>query len=114
MEFVWKTRTEKTSVNGLPRVFFCSGKKAYDDNFDVLSEDILEYVNCVIYHVDYKNIPGSMSELTDELVYDLQEMQIIVVPVTKELFTEEDAWVRDVIKAVKGKKIILPIFMGEI
>ena len=114
MEFTWKTRTEKTSVNGLPRVFFCSGKKAYDDNFDVLSGDILEYVNCVIYHVDYKNIPGSMSELTDELVYDLQEMQIIVVPVTKELFTEEDAWVRDVIKAEKGKKIILPIMMGEV
>lgn len=114
MEFAWKTRTEKTSVNGLPRVFFCSGKKAYDDNFDVLSGDILEYVNCVIYHVDYENIPGSMSELTDELVDDLQEMQIIVVPVTKELFTEEDVWVRDVIKAVKGKKIILPIMMGEV
>lgn len=114
MEFTWKTRTGKTPVNGLPRVFFCSGKKAYDDNFDVLSGDILEYVNCVIYHVDYENIPGSMSELTDELVDDLQEMQIIVVPVTKELFTEEDAWVRDVIKAEKGKKIILPIMMGEV
>ena len=74
-----RTRGE-SSPAGKPKVYFCCHPGDFAESFDGICNAILGLQNCAIY---YKDNP---SEATDEeLLFDLGQMNLFVVPVTARL-----------------------------
>lgn len=112
MEIKCKTRTEDTSPNGKPRVFFCSTKKDFDIYFDEITKDILDIVNCAIYYLDYE----SDYENDPELFELLETMQLVLVPVTSELLFINGDYIKDHLLAYfihTKRKPLIPIVLEK-
>ncbi len=65
--------------NELPKVYYCSGTADAGKYFDKISEEILKLNNCAIW---YKENSGESCDFDQ-----LEEMQLVVIPVTYALLT---------------------------
>ena len=83
MELLYKTRGN-SSPTGKPRVYFFSHPQDFDRYLDSICKDILEISNCAIW---YKSDPDSFICTDTELT--LGQMQLVVIPVTRLLLSDE-------------------------
>lgn len=69
---------------GKPRVFFSCHPHDFGASFEQLSRDILRISNCAIFYFD----PNSDGELESDDLFNLSQMQLFVMPVTRRLLQE--------------------------
>ncbi len=77
-----KTRAD-ASAQGKQRVFFCCHAQDHAAYFEPVSEEILHRQNCAVYYYE----PGAAVE-PRERELELGQMQLFVMPVTRQLLTE--------------------------
>ena len=99
----YKTRKMK-SPQGLPRVYFCCHKADFPLYFDAISDEILSYANCAIWFSD------DIKVFDEEFMYDLSQMQLFIMPVTRRLLTENNDALDIEFKFAKENNIpVLPL-----
>lgn len=77
MKLLYKTRGNATP-QGKPRVYFTGHPEDLSPYFDEITDDILKIQNCAIY---YDAEPAADYD-RDELLRELEQMQLLVIPVT--------------------------------
>lgn len=108
MELLHKTRGNSTPTRK-PRVYFFSHPRDFDRYLDPICKDILEISNCAIW---YKSDPNSFICTDTELT--LGQMQLVVIPVTRLLLSDESVLRSEEFRFFFEKHIpILPV-MQEI
>lgn len=80
-DFKYKTRG-MVSPQGKPKVYFCCHPEDFSSYFPMISDEILRYQNCAVY---YRDVTG------EENLTDLEEMQLLVIPVTWKLLKTPNA-----------------------
>ena len=103
-ELKYKCRNN-SNPKGKPRVYFCShpGDFSYFDNF---STAILKKYDVVVYYNTYT------SNDIDDLLLQLEQLQLIIVPITKKFLTEPNIALDIEFKYAVEKHIpILPILL---
>ncbi len=106
-DFKVRTRGE-SDPRGKARVYFTCHPDDFEKYFDRVCLDVLECQDCAIYYT------ADMSEPLDEanMDADLGQMNLVLVPVTFRLLTEDSRAMRVDIAYAKEKKIpILPFMM---
>lgn len=76
----YKTRGN-CNPQGLPRVYFCCHPLDFEIYFENISQEILGKQNCAIY---FDTQPDKSLD-TEQLLADLKQMQLLVMPVTSRL-----------------------------
>ena len=110
MAFVYTTRGN-SSPQGKPRVCFLSHKEDFVAYFELLAQEILELQNCVIWHEDYGAGGGNAAEEVIDLT-ELDQMQLLVIPVTRKLLASENEVLSRILPYAKEKNIpVLPIMV---
>ena len=118
MAFVYTTRGN-SSPQGKPRVCFLSHIEDFAAYFDQLSKEILELQNCSIWHVaaesegeaDAAGAAGVDTADAFDLA-ELDQMQLIVIPVTRKLLASENEILERVLPYAIEKNIpVLPIMV---
>lgn len=100
----FKTRSN-TNPQGKPKVYFCAPPEDYSKYFDIISEEILSKQNCSVWFLGDAN-----SVRDEELLSDLKEMQLFVMPVTTNLLcTANDALDVDFKFAMEHHIPVLPL-----
>lgn len=90
------------SSTDLPKVYYCSCPEDMDRHFEKITSEILQKVNCVIWYRD-----DSGESVDTEL---LEEMQLVVIPVTYALLSgENEAFEREYKFFMEKHIAILPI-----
>jgi|GEM_PF-1139588 len=123
MAFVYTTRGN-SSPQGKPRVCFLSHKEDFAAYFDQLSKEILELQNCSIWHVAAESAGGADTADSDTVgaagvdtadafdLAELDQMQLIVIPVTRKLLASENEILERVLPYAIEKNIpVLPIIV---
>ena len=123
MAFVYTTRGN-SSPQGKPRVCFLSHKEDFAAYFDQLSKEILELQNCSIWHVAAESAGGADTADSDTVgaagvdtadafdLAELDQMQLIVIPVTRKLLASENEILERVLPYAIEKNIpVLPIMV---
>ena len=108
-EFKVRTRGEG-DPRGKARVYFTCHPDDFDKYFDRICSDVLAGQDCAIYYT------ADMSEPIDEadMDSDLGQMNLILVPITFRLLTEDSRAMRVDVAYAKEKKIpILPFMMEK-
>ena len=77
----FKTRSN-TNPQGKPKVYFCAPPEDYSKYFDIITNEILRKQNCSVWYLDDANAARS-----EELLIDLEQMQLFVMPVTTNLLS---------------------------
>lgn len=105
MKLACKTRNMRTP-QGLPRVWFCAHPCDYEKYLEALSADVLGAVNCAIW---YDENPSDAYN-ADELYETLESINLLLVPVTRNLISSESrASGAEFEYAIKNHIPILPI-----
>ncbi len=108
-EFKIKTKNQ-SNIKDKPRVYFTAHPDGYKNHFDRITRDILKTHDCAIYYTENMNEPLDGENLS----LDLERMNLVVVPVTLKLLTEEcRAMTVEVPYAIKRGIPILPIMMED-
>lgn len=81
----YKTRG-MANPQGLPRVYFSCHPSDFDTYFDEISNEILKKQNCAIYYDEELGMPYD----EEQLLSDLSQMQLFVMPVTTRLLTQKN------------------------
>ena len=108
-EFTYRVKNE-SNIKDKPRVYFT----CHHDDFERYSErvvgDILDAQDCVVFYTEYMN-----DVLTEEnLSLDLARMNLVVVPVTYRLLSEDNRAMRvDIPYAMERGIPILPLMMED-
>ena len=104
--FELKCRTRNNSnPKGKPRVYFCSHPDDFS-YFEKISTAILKKYDVAIYHNTYA------SSDIDDLLLQLEQMQLIIIPVTKKFLSESNIALDIEFKYAIEKHIpILPIIL---
>ena len=128
MAFVYTTRGN-SSPQGKPRVCFLSHKEDFAAYFDQLSKEILELQNCAIWHEAAESAGGADTAASDIAgaagagaagadtagafdLAELDQMQLIVIPVTRKLLASENEIVERVLPyAIERNIPVLPIMV---
>lgn len=101
-----KTRAN-SSPNGKAKIYFCCQPDDFAPHFEKISGDILELYNCAVYYRDESG--DGPAELTD---FDLQQMNLFVVPVTTRLLTRPDGVCTRELDIARDANIpVLPILL---
>ena len=79
-----KTRGN-TGPQGKPRVYFCCHPADFPLYFEAVAEELLARQNCAIFYPQ-----GGEAVYDEELLRDLTQMQLFVMPVTARLLTADD------------------------
>ncbi len=88
------------------KVWFCCHPEDFSMYFKEISEDIFNIVDCTIYYDEY---PNSNYDLT-ELLFELSQMQLFVIPITKRFLEEESrARCTELAYAIEHNIPILPL-----
>lgn len=109
MEFLYKTRGG-VLPNHKTRVFFCATKQDYDLYFEEMAEDILSVIDCALYFIDYDHEEDYIRN-PEEMLGILDQVQVVVTPVTRDLLYTDNYTKNVLIPAIIGKKPILPLMM---
>ncbi len=80
-----KTRGN-VSPQGKPRVFFCCHPADFAVYFEEIAAEILALQNCALFYAE-----GGGVTVDEELLSDLGQMQLFVMPVTTRLLTTDNA-----------------------
>ena len=108
MELKVLTRSEKTSPQGKPRVYFSCHPADFETAFPMIPKDILDQTNCAVW---YDPDPAAAVD-AEELEAVLNEMQLVVFPVTSRFLREENrARNAEFPLAMKNHIPILPILL---
>ena len=107
-EFLYKTK-DGSNPRGKSKVYFVSHPDDFDEYFEVLSNVIFEDSKCVIY---YKKNLTEMIEDEDKEYY-FKKFNLMIVPITKKLFTNRNAAVYSEIAYAKANNIPLIPFIVE-
>ena len=100
----FKTRSN-TNPQGKPKVYFCAPPEDYSKYFDIITNEILSKQNCSVWYLD--DVTAARSE---ELLIDLEQMQLFVMPVTTNLLcTANDALDVDFKFAMEHHIPVLPL-----
>ena len=76
-----------SSPSGKARLYFCCHPEDLDMYLDTISDDIFSHANCAIWYTrDAEN-----GQDQDQHLFDLEQMQLFVIPVTKRFLTEPSA-----------------------
>ena len=96
---------ENSAAQGKPRVLFCSHHEDQKMYLTATARDILAVVNCVVFYYEATEI------LTQEvLLADLEQMQLVVIPVTRKLLTQSNTAMEAVVPfALQHHIPILPL-----
>lgn len=81
----YKTRSDNLYQRDLPKVYFCCHPDDFLKHFDVVSDDILRLVDCSVWYAD------ADTPRNEEFFSILSEMDLVVVPVTERLLTDDTA-----------------------
>jgi len=101
----YKTRGQ-SSENGKEKVYYCGHPKDFTRYFDVVSEDILEILNCAVWYSD----GGEEERKSEAHKKDLSDMQLFVIPVTYQLLTDRECAVYEEFRYAMEQHIpILPL-----
>lgn len=104
----YKTRA-MSSPQGKPKVYFCCHKSDFDRYFKVISDEILNEINCSVWYC-----PNDTAEEITPLYEGLQEMSLFVVPVTANLLCTENSALNVQLKIAAGLHIpILPLMQEK-
>lgn len=88
------------------RIFFASCDSDYSRTYRKIANDILLFVDCDIYS------DRALKSLNHELMFVLEQMHLIVIPITKTLVNNENTIVSELIPFVRSTGIpLLPILM---
>lgn len=99
----YKTRGN-TNPKGKQRVYFCCHPNDFKTFFETVSEEILAKQNCAVWYLDADVVRD------EALLADLKQMQLFVMPVTRELLcTENPALDIEFGFAVKNHIPVLPL-----
>ena len=104
-----KTR-DGSEPQGKPRAYFACHPDDFDLYFDVLSKEIFESQDCAIYYrAEQEEIPDKVAA-----AQQLDQMQLVIVPVTTNFLSRENA-ARDFEYgyAIEKNIPVLPILMEE-
>ena len=102
----YKTRGG-SSPQGKPRAFFFGKQEDLDLYFEEISEDILDEINCAVYYPSWID-GGSEAQKIGE--FDIAQMNVIVVPVSRRLLSAEDAELDGWLDAARKNNVpILPL-----
>lgn len=113
LSFIPKNINPKNSA----KIYFAGEKEDFELYFEGISNSILEFTRksgttCTIWHRDFdKQPPEDFGNLLSSF---LQDMHLLVVPVTRTLFLKEGGVMQqEVTFAKENKKPILPIMLEE-
>lgn len=81
---------EHSAAQGKPRVLFCSHQEDRELYLTATARDILAVVNCAVFY--YEEIPSR-----EDLLADLEQMQLLVIPVTRKLLTQSNTVMETVV-----------------
>ncbi len=106
---ILKERHQGEVQNSAPKVYFTCHKKDVEKYFDRICNDIFECCDrrCIIYFKEDMNL-----EIPDDEIACLEGMNLVVVPITKNLLSEANPSMREVQYALEKKKEVLP-FMTD-
>ena len=105
MKLKVKTRGN-SSPQGKRRVYFTCHPADFDKSFEKTCEDIFQTQDCAIYYAEDMNEEGD----EDYLEQELRQMNLIVIPVSFRLMTEENRVMRtDFPYALKEHIPVLPV-----
>ena len=76
----YRTRGQ-TEPNGKPNVYFCAHPQDHDLYLDSICKEILDKQNCAVWY------RSGDPTLDDDVLFDLSQMQMFVIPVTTRLLT---------------------------
>lgn len=103
----YKTRGN-SNPQGKPRVYFCCHNDDFEKFFESISDEILSLQNCSVWYKDDNDY------MNEELLVDLKEMQLFVMPVTTKLLcTENDALDVEFKFAVENHIPVLPLMQHK-
>lgn len=109
MELLYKTRGESLPY-GKSRIYFTCHPKEFDKTFKVISDDILNMIDCAIYYSEDKQV----EETKEEFDVELARMNLIVIPVTYQLLmTSNKIMDYEIVYAKREHIPILPIVMEQ-
>ena len=101
-----KTRGN-SSVQGKGRVYFSCHPEDFDTYFEMVSKDILEKQNCVIW---YDKEPESAWD--EQIATDISHMRLMVIPVTARLLNTPNRTMQyEFPYAIEQNIPVLPILM---
>ena len=102
--FKYKART--MHPQGVPKVYFCCHPDDFDKYYDIISDTILSVLDCCVYYCDN---PQPEDEY---FLFDLSQMQVFVVPVTKKtLYAPNSAMDSEISYALQHHIPVLPIIL---
>ena len=101
----YKTRRED-DPRGKARAYFCAHPQDQAQCLTVLSEEILQLNDCAIYYADSK------VERTPDFMEALKDMNLFIMPVTKQLLTTDNYALKQEFAYARRKHIpVLPIML---
>ncbi len=105
-ELKFKTRG-KSTPQGKQKVYFSCHPEDFSKYFDMVSKDILDKQNCAIWYDEEPNRPWD-----EQLAFDLEQMQLFVMPVTKQLLRTDNRAISKELPFAKEHHIpVLPLLM---
>ncbi len=90
-----------SDFQGKPRAFFTSHPGDFQLYFKQISEEVLSLQNCSIWYFENQDKSG---ELDEEQKFSIGTMNLIVIPVTERLLTDEGSFSYKIIKAYNRRK----------
>ena len=106
--FNYVTR-DNGSVKGRSRIYFSCHKDDKEKYLNKTCKDLFSVLDCVIYYTDDMD-----ADYSEELRQDLEQMNLFVIPVTRELLFSECRTVNvDMHYAIEKGIPILPLVMDE-
>ncbi|MGN1250976.1 MAG: TIR domain-containing protein [Candidatus Spyradocola sp.] len=91
-------------IDNKPYVYFSAHPKDFALYFGVLSGEIWQHSNCVIWYA-----PSARSVEDPEHRFDLEQMQLLIFPVTERFLTEDSEAIREYRYAIGQHIPVLPI-----
>ena len=102
--FKYKART--MHPQGVPKVYFCCHPDDFDKYYDIISDTILSVLDCCVFYCD------NPQPEDESFLFDLSQMHIFVVPVTKKtLYTPNSAMDSEISYALQLRIPVLPIIL---
>lgn len=108
-EFKYFTR-EKSSPQGKPRVYYTAHPNDFKKYFDEICREILKRENCAVFYLE----PEVEIVENEAYEFDLQQMKIMVIPVTGKLLTTKNRTLDfDMPFAIENNIPILPLMLED-
>ena len=100
----------QSNIKDKPRVYFTCHPDDFERYFETVCADLFKTQDCAIYYT--KNMSEELSE--ENLSLDINRMNLLIVPITFRLLTDENrAMAVDIPFAIRSGVTVLPIMMED-